>query len=164
MNRRLFKLLLFLAAAFSAWTPAAHADVEHPEPLTAFPQSLLSIRTSQGSILNFMIWTADTPGRDQQGLMYVKQLDLHSGMLFVFPTTQRISMWMKNTFISLDMLFLDSNGRIDFIVPRATPLSLAIIGSPNAERAVIELQGGAAEELGIRVGDRALHKSFGTAK
>jgi len=131
-----------------------------PEPLSAFPQSLLAIKTGAGKVINFKIWTADTPQREQQGLMFIHEMDEHAGMLFMFPENQRVSMWMKNTYISLDLLFLNAQGKIDYIAASATPKSTAIIGPPTPEYAVLELKGGACERLGITVGDVVLHKNF----
>jgi len=131
-----------------------------PEPLTAFPQSLLAIKSSTGNVINFKIWTADTAAREQQGLMFIREMDEHAGMLFMFPENRRVTMWMKNTYISLDLLFLNAQGKIDYIAASATPKSTAIIGPPTPEYAVLELKGGACERLGITVGDVVLHKNF----
>ena len=150
----------------SAWvfallmaTGAAVADTS-PEPLSAFPQSLLAIRTAAGKVVNFKIWDADSPRRQEQGLMFVREMDDHAGMLFKFPTSDILSMWMKNTYLSLDLLFINDDGRIDYIAARATPLALDIISAPKPERAVLELKGGASELFGIKVGDRVIHKHF----
>jgi len=143
---------------------SAFAQEPAPEPLTAFPQSLLAIRTASGSVLNFKIWTADRPGRQEQGLMFVRDMDDHAGMLFVFPAVKPISMWMKNTYLSLDMLFIDSDGRIAYIFPHAKPYSLDIINAPKPARAVLELKGGIAEQLGIKVGDHVVGHNFGGSK
>jgi uncharacterized membrane protein (UPF0127 family) len=132
----------------------ARASVLDPEPLSAFPQSVLAIRSLAGHVTNFKVWIADTPSRDEQGLMYVKSLDEHAGMLFVFPDLQRVSMWMKNTYVSLDMVFIDASGHVDYIAPRATPLSLDIISAPRPERAVLELKGGDCDAFGIHTGDQ----------
>ena len=131
-----------------------------PEPLSAFPQSLLAIKSSAGMVINFKIWTADTREREEQGLMFIHELDEHAGMLFMFPENKRVTMWMKNTYISLDLLFLNAQGKIDYIAASATPLSTDIIGPPAPEYAVLELKGGACERLGIKVGDVVLHKNF----
>jgi uncharacterized protein len=132
------------------------------EPLSAFPQSLLAVRTTGGNIINFKIWTADTPARDQQGLMFQRSMDLHAGMLFVFPKNERVSMWMKNTYIPLDLLFMNKYGVIEYIAVNATPFSEAIIGPSQPEYAVLELNGGACEKLGIKIGDSVIHPSFKT--
>jgi uncharacterized membrane protein (UPF0127 family) len=139
---------------------AALPEAAAPEPLTAFPQSLLAIKSAAGKVVNFKIWTADTEQREQQGLMFIRDMDEHAGMLFMFPQNQPVSMWMKNTYISLDLLFLNARGKIDYIAASATPLSETIIGPPTPEYAVLELKGGACERLGIKVGDVVLHKNF----
>jgi hypothetical protein len=134
-------------------TGIAKADTE---PLFQFPQSTLSIHTAAGHTVKFNIWTADKPNRQEQGLMFVRDLDDHAGMLFIFPASQRITMWMKNTYISLDMLFLDAQGRIDYIAVRTKPLTLDLIEAPRPVTAVLELKGGVTERLGIHIGDRVL--------
>lgn len=134
-------------------TCAALSSSAAPEPLSAFPKSQLAIRTASGHVLNFLVWIADRPSRAEQGLMFVREMDDHAGMLFDFPGGDRVSMWMKNTYLSLDMLFIGADGRIDYIAPRLTPLSLDIISPPKPAVAVLELKGGIAEQLGIRVGD-----------
>ncbi|HEY2684312.1 MAG TPA: DUF192 domain-containing protein [Steroidobacteraceae bacterium] len=150
--------LLLLTAATSALPQAAN---EAPEPLSAFPQSMLSIRTQTNNVVNFKIWTADTPKRDQQGLMFVKSMAEHQGMLFLFPQVRpQVAMWMKNTYIPLDMLFMDRFGRVDYIKANAKPFSEDIIASPGPEYAVLELNGGAAARLGISVGDTVVHAAF----
>ncbi|MGA2709699.1 MAG: DUF192 domain-containing protein [Steroidobacteraceae bacterium] len=146
-----------------AGADSARADVTAPEPLAAFPQSLLAIRTASGKVVNFKIWTADRPSRQEQGLMFVHDIDDHAGMLFLFEPVRQISMWMKNTYLSLDLLFIDATGRIDYIAPRATPLSTDIISDPRPVAAVLELKGGICDQFKIQVGDRAIHTSLGTA-
>jgi uncharacterized protein len=149
--------LLLLALGFARAEPQV-------EPLSAFPQSLLAVRTAGGAVINFKIWTADTPARDEQGLMFQRSMDLHAGMLFVFPNNERISMWMKNTYIPLDMLFMNQHGIIEYIAANTTPFSETIISPTMPEYAVLELNGGACAQLGIKVGDSVLHSSFKLAK
>ncbi len=160
----LLRSLLSLGLAFAMNTALGGGPVRAqsaaPEPLSAFPQDVLAIRTPSGHVLNFLVWIADRPSREEQGLMFVHEMDDHAGMLFLFPGGQRISMWMKNTYISLDMLFINADGRVDYIASHATPLSLDIISAPNPARAVLELKGGISEKLGIRVGDTVLVKEL----
>jgi uncharacterized membrane protein (UPF0127 family) len=84
-------------------------------------------------------------------------------MLFDWGSPRESSMWMRNTLIPLDMLFIAADGRIHRIAERTVPLSLAPIASGGPVRATLELAGGTAERLDIRVGDRVLHRIFGTA-
>lgn len=156
-------LLCALAAGFAAPAGTARAAGDAPEPLAAFPQSLLAIRTVAGRVVDFNIWIADTPRRDEQGLMFVRDMNDHAGMLFVFPGTEPLTMWMKNTYMSLDMVFIDARGRIDYIAAHTTPLSLTLISAPALTHAVLELKGGICARDGIRVGDLVLQRSLGTA-
>jgi uncharacterized protein len=151
---------VLLAAGLLIVASAALAQSAPPEPLSAFPQSLLAIRTSGGKVVNFKIWEADTPKREEQGMMFIREMDEHTGMLFMFPENKPVSMWMKNTYVSLDLLFMNAQGKIDYIAEKATPKSEAIIGPPTPEFAVLELKGGACERFGIKVGDKVLHKNF----
>jgi uncharacterized membrane protein (UPF0127 family) len=151
-------LLLALAALMLSAVPSSAAP---PENLEDFPRSQLSILTRQGSEW-FNIWIADTPARSEQGLMYLKWLPVDQGMLFPQAAPRVMSMWMKNTLIPLDMLFIDAQGRVIYIRERATPESEAIITTPEPVKAVLELAGGECAQLGIRVGDKVRHKLFGS--
>ena len=155
---------LLACAAFAGSGARAQWATLEPEPLSAFPQSLLAIRTTAGKVVNFKIWTADTRRREEQGLMFVHDIDEHAGMLFLFPGNPEPTMWMKNTFIPLDLLFINAQGRIEYIAARAKPQSLSVIKSPKPSLAVLELKGGACELLGIKTGDSVAHPSFHNAK
>ena len=109
----------------------------------------------------FTVELADSPRRRERGLMFRTELAADRGMLFDYVTSQPVAMWMKNTLIPLDMLFVDKGGIIRRIESWTTPLSLAPIVSGGPVRAVIELRGGIARQLGIEPGDRVLHAIFG---
>src|ERR1019366_5947081 len=132
------------------------------ENLEQFPRSALNIHTRQG-LEWFTVWIADTPARSQQGLMFLKWLPEDQGMLFPQEAPRVTSMWMKNTLIPLDMLFVDAQGRVAYIRERATPQSEEIITAPVPVKAVLELAGGECAKLGIRVGDHVRHQLFGSA-
>jgi uncharacterized membrane protein (UPF0127 family) len=132
------------------------------ESLQQFPSSVLTIQTHKGAEW-FTVWIADTPERSEQGLMFLQWLPTDQGMLFPQDAPRVMHMWMKNTLIPLDMLFIDAKGHIVAIHERATPRSEDIISSPTAVKAVLELAGGECATLGIRVGDQVRHKLFGTA-
>ena len=160
MNKTM-KVLASIAVVLASAAAFAQAT---PEPLSAFPRSLLAVRTVSHKVINFKVWLADTPQRDQQGLMFVRSMDEHEGMLFLFEDSKDpVSMWMKNTYIPLDMLFMNAKGQVDYIKVNATPQSLAIIRPPHAEYAVLELNGGAAQRLGIHEGDTVVHPAFKNA-
>lgn len=121
----------------------------------------LEILTASGERHAFSAHLADTPESRARGLMYVTRLDADRGMLFDFETSQVIHMWMKNTPLSLDMLFITDEGIIARIAARTRPFSTEIISSGGAVRAVLEVNGGLAQELGIAPGDRVEHRIFG---
>ena len=92
--------------------------------------------------------------------MFRRKLAPDAGMLFDYKVPQRITMWMKNTYIPLDMLFIGAGGRIVNIAERTVPRSLAAISSDGNAQAVLEVNGGTARRLGIRPGDMVLHPIF----
>lgn len=103
----------------------------------------------------FSVELALTPQQHQQGLMFRREMARDAGMLFDFgPRLRRASMWMKNTYIPLDMLFIKADGEIESIAERTTPHSLEPINSRGPVRYVLELNGGTAARLGIAPGDR----------
>jgi uncharacterized membrane protein (UPF0127 family) len=89
-----------------------------------------------------------------QGLMFRQSLGLRQGMIFLFDGAQRIDMWMKNTYISLDMVFIGSDWRITRIAADAQPFSTDIISSEMPAARVLEIAGGEAAKLGLKPGDR----------
>ena len=101
----------------------------------------------------FRVWVADTPQRSEQGLMFVSDLPESEGMVFPLAPPRLESMWMKNTYIELDMLFIGTDGRVTKIIERAHPLSLEPLSSGAPVAAVLELKGGAAAKLGLKIGD-----------
>jgi uncharacterized membrane protein (UPF0127 family) len=112
---------------------------------------------------SFNVELAETPAQMEQGLMFRRELAPDAGMLFDFKQPTMATMWMRNTLIPLDMLFVDAQGRIVNIHERAVPQSDAIIAAAAPVRVVIELNGGTAARLGIAPGDRVLFPIFGPA-
>jgi uncharacterized protein len=98
-----------------------------------------------------------------QGLMFRTRLADTSGMLFFYETPQEITMWMRNTYIPLDMVFIRADGTVHRIEARTEPLSEDIIASRGNVVACLELAGGAAERLGLKPGDRVDHRLFHSA-
>jgi uncharacterized protein len=156
---RLFTPLLLVMAALAA--APSWAQSGPPEDLAKFPQAKLEI--SAKTLLVFDVWMADTPARQQQGLMFVRSLPPMRGMLFVHENPRPMSMWMKNTYIPLDMVVIDTQGRIQEIVENATPHSLDTLRSKLPAKAVLEIGGGEARRLGLKAGQRVRHPALETA-
>jgi uncharacterized membrane protein (UPF0127 family) len=140
------------------------AQVEGPQlDLASFPQSRLTLRSS-ASEQEFQIWIASTQQQQMQGLMFVRDLPPDRGMLFVEERPRIATMWMKNTYIALDMLFIDTRGKVVRILPMTKPFSLDILSSLTPVKAVLELRGGEATRRNIRVGDTVVHEAFKARK
>jgi uncharacterized protein len=120
----------------------------------------LEIATKNG-VQVFSVEMATTEEEKTTGLMYRKELADGKGMLFDFSPEQQVTMWMKNTYISLDMIFIRADGRILRIAENTEPLSTKIIPSGGLTRAVLEVPAGTAQKYGIRPGDRVAHPLFG---
>src|SRR5262245_6696290 len=138
----------------------ARAQIAPLEDLAAFPSAALTISEGKKLKHTFTVWLADTPQRQAQGLMFVRSLPADRGMLFVHAEPRAISMWMKNTYIPLDMVFIDSSGHIQQIVEQTTPHSLDLIRSNAPARAVLEIAGGEARKLGLHVGQLVNHPAL----
>jgi len=121
----------------------------------------LEIVTRNG-VQVFSVEMATTEQEKQTGLMYRKELADGKGMLFDFNPKQEVSMWMKNTYVSLDMIFIRADGRILRIAENTEPMSTKIISSQGPARAVLEVVAGTAQKYGIRPGDRVAHPLFGS--
>jgi uncharacterized membrane protein (UPF0127 family) len=132
------------------------------QSMVAFPQSRAEIVTAAGAHHKLAIEVATTPDQLTQGLMYRRSLAADAGMLFDFGAAKPVSMWMRNTLIPLDMLFLAADGRVVGIHQRAVPGSLEVISAPEPVRGVLEVNGGTAQRLGLAVGDRVVHPLFGS--
>jgi uncharacterized membrane protein (UPF0127 family) len=126
----------------------------------AFSRSSLQIATSDAKLHKIDVWIADNDARRTRGLMFVEDLADDAGMLFIYPQSQEISMWMKNTHLSLDMLFVSANGRVHRVVANTTPMSTETISSDGDVLAVIELKAGSAARLNIRPGAQVIHPAF----
>jgi uncharacterized membrane protein (UPF0127 family) len=150
LRRPFLVLVLLLLAAVSA------------AALETFATSELTIATSGGP-RKFTIELALSDAQMEQGLMFRRSLAPDAGMLFDFKVPTNVTMWMKNTLIPLDMLFLDAHGRIFDIHERAVPMSTDIIAAKGPARYVVELNGGTASRLGIKPGDQATSPYIGQA-
>ncbi len=125
------------------------AEAQHLELVTATGVHALDVEV------------AATPERQALGLMYRTSLPETKGMLFPTSGQREVSMWMRNTYIPLDMVFIRPDGTVHRIEARTEPLSERIISSDGPVAAVLEIAGGAAERMGLRPGDKVRHALFG---
>jgi len=163
LERRLLTAIGRAAIPFAAGTLAALAqEGRAPLDLATFPRTSLQIvhRDAHHGAHKypFDVWVADTPARAEQGLMFVSELPEGKGMVFPLASPRVETMWMKNTYIELDMLFIGADGRVTKIIERAHPMSLETLSSDSPVSAVLELKGGEVAKLGLRVGDAVTWK------
>lgn len=147
---RVFRLCLIASFAFVLTGTAVHATERHAVYL---PTQVLHITRDDSPIVRIQAEIADNAAERQHGLMFRETLPLHAGMLFIYSPPDEAAMWMKNTLIPLDMLFIDSWQRIIHIHRQAVPHSLDTISANKPVWGVLELKGGAVDALDIRLGD-----------
>jgi uncharacterized membrane protein (UPF0127 family) len=147
-NVRAWIALAALGAAFAGVSAAPAASIQPLEIVT------------KSGVQVFSVEMATTEQEKETGLMYRKELADGKGMLFDFSPEQQVSMWMKNTFISLDMIFIRADGRILRIAENTEPQSTRIIPSGGLAKGVLEVIAGTAKKYGIEPGDRVAHPLF----
>jgi uncharacterized membrane protein (UPF0127 family) len=143
----ILSLWLVWAAAGPAWA--------------AGPQ-ILEIATAGGTH-TFSVELAKTRAELDRGLMFRRSLPSGRGMLFDYGAAQPVTMWMKNTYVPLDMLFIGSDGHIRRIAANTRPLSTKLVSGGEGVHYVLEIKAGTARKLGIAVGDRVTHPAIGPA-
>ena len=143
-------LCLLLAAAGSCATD---------DQLKGFERSTLEVQSASGRQW-FKIYLASTDAQQMRGLMFVRNLPTDTGMLFPLPVPRLMTMWMKNTLISLDMLFIDEKGEIVCLRERTEPQSLKLLSCGVPVKAVLEIGAGQTAAKGIKLGDTVVHRSL----
>ena len=159
----LLPTLILLAAVGALHRMPLAAETTTGAQLDHLPVSELIVETASGERHRFRVYEARTPEQRSRGLMFVTDLAADEGMLFDSGVVEHATMWMRNTPLSLDMLFVLPGGEIGRIERETVPYSRKLIPSGQPVRAVVELNGGVAAELGIRAGDRVIHPLIGTA-
>jgi hypothetical protein len=154
-RRRLLALLALVPAVALAQSP------EPTGPQPELPKEKLVITTRDGTQLVFNVEMATAPMQQITGLMFRTSVPADGGMLFDWGTSRDSQMWMKNTLVPLDMVFINQDGTIRSIAENTVPESLAVIDSRGPVRATLELAAGTTARLNIRVGDKVTQRIFG---
>ena len=151
-------LILFAGLCFFMLSPSADDSV--PE-VKFHPQDLMvTIKTKEDKTYRFDVDLALTPGQQEKGMMHRASMPETSGMLFIFNNSKYRTFWMKDTLIPLDIIFIEEDGRIDHIHSMAEPLDRSFITSGRDSWAVLEINGGLSDKLGIKEGDIVYHPNF----
>jgi len=156
MNRR---QLLALLAALPSTSVAQPRETTGPQP--ELPKEPLVILSRDGARHNFSVEMAVTSEQQTVGEMFRAAVPPDGGMLFDWGQPRQSQMWMRNTLVPLDMMFINADGTIRSIAENTVPQSLAVIDSRGPVRATLELRGGTAARLNLRVGDTVRQRIFG---
>lgn len=152
--------MLLAGVAHGADTQQGTPNVTAQDLDQIFRRSTLQIATPDARLHHFNIWIADDDQRRARGLMFIKQLGADDGMLFIYSQPRPVSMWMKNTYVPLDMVFVGADGRVINVVANTKPQSLTIIESAGPALGVVELPAGTAARLNIAAGAQVIHPAF----
>jgi uncharacterized protein len=154
----LLAMLYTVVLAVTTATLATRAQAQSGplEDLAQFPRTSVEILhgKSKKDARHFDVWIANNSGRQEQGLMFVRELQPGQGMLFPLAKPRKMNMWMKDVFVELDIVFVGEKGVIDKIIEHAKPLNLDTLISDKPVISVLEIKGGEAASLGLKVGDR----------
>ena len=143
-------------ALLPAAPQGADLDARTALPLSTFPRETIAVETRSARRHLFEAWRAETPAQREQGLMFIRSLGAGQAMIFVYDPPEHVAMWMKNTLLPLDMLFVDEQGCVIKVKENARPGSLDPIEAEGDVALVVELNGGVAAQRGIRAGDRVV--------
>ena len=132
-------------------SPAAGLDA-------LFDRAELEIVANDGRRHRFQVYLAENPEQQVRGLMFVRDLPERTGMLFIYDRAARYSMWMKNTYIPLDIVFARQDGTVASVIDDAKPLSLESLAATEPVNYVLELNAGVARRLNIGAGSRLIRK------
>jgi uncharacterized membrane protein (UPF0127 family) len=143
------------------WVGVAQAQGGAPERLPdtrgLFPEGKMVIATDDGRHVPFVVEVAADPQQRSLGLMYRQEMPADAGMLFIWPDAGDRTMWMKNTYIPLDMLFIDGDGIVVKVVSNTKPHDLTYISSEIPAKAVLEINAGTARLLSLGEGDKIIY-------
>ena len=155
-------LMAFLAGLLMLTPSCSSQEADASPPPVTWEKSELVIETASGPH-RFAVELALDEKQRERGLMYRTEMAQDAGMLFFYPTEQEIVMWMKNTVLPLDMVFIKSDGTVYDNALGAEPYSLDFIRSEGDVRAVLELNAGTVNRIGLKRGDKVRHALFGNA-
>jgi len=149
---------VLIVLALLVWPYIASGQKADQSP--TFEQSSMTIQRADGQSFLYSVEVALTREQEAYGLMFRRSLPTNAGMIFVYNPDQLVSMWMKNTYIPLDMLFVRKDGIIVKIITHAQPFDLTPLPSGEPVRGVIELNAGDVERNGLKTGDKVIFSAF----
>ena len=148
--------IIILCSSFVFPLSTFTANARTLDDLEDLEKGSVSIKLNSNESIEFSVLIAESNKDRRQGLMHIEFMEENQGMLFVFNPPRRVSMWMRNTPMSLDILFIDRNGKVINMEENTTPYSTKALSSGGTIRWVLEINGGLAKTKGINTGDLVL--------
>ena len=158
MKIQISKIILLAWMILAVFSQLALADGQAPQTILQ-PLEELTVQTRSGEY-KFTVEVADEPHERSTGLMFREEMASNHGMLFDFGRTEIVAMWMKNTPLSLDMIFISSDGTVRHVARNTVPYSTDIITSNVPVSHVLEINSGVGKLIGLGIGDRIEHRLF----
>ena len=149
-------LIIILCCSFVFPLSTFTANARTLDDLEDLEKGTVSIKLNSNESIEFSVLIAESNKDRRQGLMHIEFMEENQGMLFVFNPPRRVSMWMRNTPMSLDILFINRNGEVINMEENTTPYSTKALSSGGTIRWVLEINGGLAKKMGIKTGDLVL--------
>ena len=151
--------IIILCSSFVFPLSTFTANARTLDDLEDLEKGTVSIKLNSNESIEFSVLSAETNKDRRQGLMHIEFMEENQGMLFVFNPPRRVSMWMRNTPMSLDILFIDRNGKVINMEENTTPYSTKALSSGGTIRWVLEINSGLAKTKGIKTGDLVILES-----
>ncbi|HEU0117005.1 MAG TPA: DUF192 domain-containing protein [Alphaproteobacteria bacterium] len=155
------KLIAVLVIGFVLVAAAVLYFYEPPGKGPEFPKAELDVLRADGTSIHYHVEVATTLEQEMFGLMFRKYMPQDHGMIFIYNPPQQVSMWMKDTYIPLDMLYVRADGTIEKIITEAQPLNYTPLSSDEPVHGVIELNAGEVAREGLKKGDKIVFPGFG---
>ena len=148
--------IIILCSSFVFPLSTFTANARTLDDLEDLEKGSVSIKLNSNESIEFSVLIAESNKDRRQGLMHIEFMEESQGMLFVFNPPRRVSMWMRNTPMSLDILFIDRNGKVINMEENTTPYSTKALSSGGTIHWVLEINGGLVKTKGIKTGDLVL--------
>ena len=145
--------IIILCSSFVFPLSIYTANARTLDDLEDLEKGFVSIKLDSNESIEFSVLIAESNKDRRQGLMHIEFMEENQGMLFIFNPPRRVSMWMRNTPMPLDILFINRNGKIINIEENTTPYSTKALSSGGTIYWVLEINGGLSKKMGIKTGD-----------
>jgi len=155
-----YMFFIILCSCILFFLSETAASAKTLEDLQNLEKGSVSIKLDSNESIEFKVLIAESNKDRRKGLMHIESMQENQGMLFVFNPPRKVSMWMRNTPMTLDILFIDKDGKIINIEKNTTPYSTKALSSRGTIQWVLEIAGGLSEKLGIKTGDVLLLDSI----